>query len=76
MYVNTRGKKARERGVKVTGGTIFTRFYPDWFKLSKGEKKSIFDERERLNIKGRGKHKSFDKKNRAELYPSGTKRNF
>ena len=39
-------------------------------KLSDGEKKSIFDEREQLNIKGGGKRKSFNNKNRAGLHPS------
>ena len=31
---NTRGKKAPERGVKGSGGAIFTGFYPNWSKLS------------------------------------------
>ena len=43
--VNTRGEKAPERGVKGSGGTIFTWFYPNWSKLSDREKQSIFDKR-------------------------------
>ena len=36
--VNTCGKKSPERGVKGAGGAIFTGFYPNWSKLSDGEK--------------------------------------
>ena len=72
--VNTRGKKAPEIGVKGAGGAIFIGFYPNWSKLLDREKQYIFDERERLNIKGGGKRKSFDKKNRAGLHPSSPKR--
>ena len=32
--VNTCGNKAPERGVKGEGDTIFTRFYPNWSKIS------------------------------------------
>ena len=60
--INTRGKKAPETGGKGAGGTIFTRFYPNWCKISGGEKIYIVDEMEQLNIKGRGKRKSFKKK--------------
>ena len=72
--INTRDEKAPESGVKEAGGAIFTGFYPNWPKLLDREKQSIFDERERLNIKGEGKHKSFDKKNRAGLHPSSSKK--
>ena len=50
---NTRGEKAPEYGVKGAGGAIFTGFYPNWSKLSDKEKQFIFEDRERLNIKGR-----------------------
>ena len=43
-------------------------------KLSYKEKQYIFDKRERLNIKGGGNHKSFDKKNRVGLHPSSPKK--
>ena len=46
---------------KEAGGTIFTGFYPNWSKLSNGEKQSIFDKRKRLNIKGGGRRMSLDK---------------
>ena len=72
--VNTRGEKAPESGVKGAGGAIFIGFYPNWSKLLDREKQSIFDERERLNIKGGGKRKSFDKKDRAGLHSSSPKR--
>ena len=71
--VNTCGDKAPESGVKGAGGAIFTRFYPNCYHLSDGEKQYIFDERETLNIKGGGKCKSFDNKNRAGLHPSSQK---
>ena len=32
--INTCGKKAPESGVKGAGGAIFTRFYPNWSKIS------------------------------------------
>ena len=60
--VNTRGKKTPESGVNESDGTIFTGFYPNWSEILNGEKKSILDKRERLNIKGGGKCKYFDKK--------------
>ena len=50
--INTCGKKALERGVKGEGVAMLTGFYPNWSKLSDEEKQSIFDEKERLNIKG------------------------
>ena len=65
--VNTRGEKAPESGVKGAGGAIFIGFYPNWSKLLEREKQSIFDEREKLNIKGGGKRKSFDNKNRSAM---------
>ena len=67
--VNTCGEKAPESGVKGAGGAIFAGFYPNWSKLYDGERKPIFDKRERLNIKGGGKRKLFDKKNRSGLHP-------
>ena len=71
--VNTCDEKAPESGVKGAGDPIFTGFNPNGSKLSDGEKQSIFDKRERLNIKGGGKRKSSDKKNRAGLHPSSQK---
>ena len=68
--VNTCGNKAPEIGVKGAGGAIFTRFYPNCYKLLDGEKQSTFDNRETINIKVGGKCKSFDSKNRAGLHPS------
>ena len=59
--VNTCANKSPESGVKERGGAIFTGFYPNWSELSDGEKQSIFEKRGRLNIKGRGKRKYFDK---------------
>ena len=47
---------------KGASGTIFTRFYPKWSKISDRENQSIFDDRERFNIKCRGKLKYFYKK--------------
>ena len=61
-YVNTHGEKAPESGVKGSGGAIFTGFHPNWYNLLDREKQSIFDNRERLKIKGGGKLKSSDKK--------------
>ena len=61
-YVNTHGEKAPESGVKGSGGAIFTGFHPNWYNLLDREKQSIFDDRERLKIKGGGKLKSSDKK--------------
>ena len=72
--VNTYNKKSPESGVKGAGGAIFAIFYPNWSKLSDGEKQSIFDERGRLNIKSGGKRKSFNNKNRAGLHPSSPKK--
>ena len=43
--VNTCGEKSPEICVKGAGGAIFTGFYPNWSKLSNGEKQSIFDKR-------------------------------
>ena len=68
--VNNCGKKAPERGVIGVGCAIFTGLYPNWSKLLNREKKCIFDKRGRLNIKGVGKRKSFNKKNRSGLHPS------
>ena len=59
---NTCDEKAPENGFKRADGAIFTRFYSNWFNLLDGYKQSIIDDRERLNINGGGKHKSFDKK--------------
>ena len=61
--------------IKGAGGAIFTRFYPNWSKLSDGEKKSIFDERKWINIKGGGRRKYFNKKkqSRAESIKSKKK---
>ena len=70
MDVNNCGKKAPESGSKGECGAIFTCFYPNRSNLSDTEKQYIFDERERLNIKGGGKHKSFENKNRSVLHPS------
>ena len=67
--VNTCGKKAPESGVKGAGGAIFTWFYPNCSKLLDRDKIYIFDERERLNMKGRGN------KNRAGLHLSSPKIN-
>ena len=74
MDVNTCGKKAPESGFKGAGGAIFTRFYPNCYNLSDGEKQYIFDERERLKIKVGGKRKSFNNKNRAGMHPSSPKK--
>ena len=63
--VSTHCKKAPESDAKGAGGAIFTVFYPNWAKLPDGDKQSIFDEKDQLNIKGGGKCKSFRKKNRA-----------
>ena len=60
--VNTCGDKSQESGVKGSGGTIFTGFYPYWSNILSGEKQSVFDKRDQLNIKGGGKRKSVDKK--------------
>ena len=60
--VNTRGKKAPKIVVKGAGGAILTGFYPNWSKLSDGEKQSLFDKRGPLNIKGGGKLKKLDRK--------------
>ena len=58
--INTRGEKEPESDAKGAGGAIFTGFYSNRSKLSDGEKQSIFDKREQLNIKGGGNLKSFD----------------
>ena len=60
-YANSCGKKASESGFKGAVGTILTGFYSNFSKLSDGEKKSIFNERDQLNINGGWKRKSFDK---------------
>ena len=72
--VNTCVNKSPESGFKGAGGAIFTGFYPNWSKLSYGEKQYIFEERDRINIKGGGKRKSFYKKNGAGLHPSSPKK--
>ena len=72
--VTTRRKKAPESGIKGAGVTIFTGFYLNWSKLSDREKQYIFNEREQLDIKGGGKRKYSDKKNRSGLHPSSPKR--
>ena len=36
LDVNTFGEKAPDSGVKGAGGVIFTSFYPNWYRLSKG----------------------------------------
>ena len=46
--------------IKGACGAIFTGFYPNWSKLLYREKKSIFNDRKRLNLKGWGKLKSFN----------------
>ena len=70
--VNTLGNKLPESGVKGEGGAIFTGFYPNWYKLSNRSKQSIFGGRERINIKGGGKRKSFYKTHGpAQYFPFG-----
>ena len=71
--INTRGKKTLESGIKGEGGAILTGFYPNRSKTLDGEIQCIFDEKERLNSKGRGELNSLDKKNRASLHPSSLK---
>ena len=72
--INTCGKNVPESGVKGSGDAILTRFYPYWSKLLDLEKQSIFYNREWLNIKGGGKSKSSDKKNRSGMHPSSPKK--
>ena len=71
--VKTCGEKAPESGIKGAGGAIFAGLYPNWYKLSDGEKLSVFDKRDRLNINGGGKRNSFNKKNRSGMHPSSPK---
>ena len=71
--INTRGKKAPESGGEGAGGTIFTRFYPNWSKILDGDQQSIFEEIYQINIKGGWKRKSLNKINIAGLHTPSKK---